>query len=271
MAATLTRLLRTGKIAVFAFCSRAVGTTFAAQQNLFAEIGDSVFYPGETLRASTSSRLNWNTNQAVLSPEFFGPTDYAHGATIPVPTSAIDGYNYSRAELMYVYQWNNTGPATEINGRIVVATGDVSGTTGVVSINKYRLDTAADTTKLYHEGTISVIVVAKRRITHSMVNASSVFAPDWTTDPAGDDPTGPLFGENLLPNFSFEEVNQATLAATDASRWSVALGAGTTDEVTAARSLTVPAGFSGIATMFTRVELRQEHPCGSYPLRDLKQ
>jgi hypothetical protein len=164
---------------------------------------------------------------------------------------------------MYIYQWNNTGPATETNGRIVVATGDVSAASGVVSINKYRLDTAADTTKLYHEGTISVIVVAKRRITHSMINASSVFAPDWTTDPAGDDPTGPLFGENLLPNFGFEEVNQATLAATDASRWSVALGAGTTDEVTAARSLTVPGGFSGIATMLTRVAQSKSIPAGA--------
>jgi hypothetical protein len=207
----------TGKVAVFAFCSRPIGTTFAAPQNLFAEIFDNVFYPGSTLRASTMKQLNWNINHAVMAPEIFGPVDYSNGNTVSLPTSPIDGYVYTRAELSYAFDWSNTGNGGD-NGRMVVSQGSI-GATGVVSIFHYRLPDGASSSRFSTEGTLRVITIAKRRVTHLPMEQTTDLPPDWLSDARGDDPTGPLYGNNLLPNFSFEEVSQSTGVATDAQHW----------------------------------------------------
>src|SRR5207253_666649 len=44
----------------------------------FTEIDPSTFAPGQTLRASTMAQLDLNVQEAVASPEVFGPTEYAN-------------------------------------------------------------------------------------------------------------------------------------------------------------------------------------------------
>jgi hypothetical protein len=170
-----------GKVAVFAFCQRPLGTTFTPVQTLFSEILDSVFAPGQTLRASTMQQLTNNINQAVCTPEFFGPTSYANGATIPLPTSPLDGYTYARGELAYIWDWANTGPSANTTGRLSLVHGNISAT-GVVSINDYRLNSGASSVALVHEGTMRVIVIGMRSRTLTSPPISNPGAPAFGSD-----------------------------------------------------------------------------------------
>lgn len=175
----------TGKVAVFAFCSRPLGTTFATIQNSFAELPDTTFAPGATLRASTLQKLNKNINQAVCSPEFFAATNYTNGASIPLPTSPLDGYTYARSELSYIWDWADTGPDPTNTGRLCLVRGGVDAS-GNVSIDKYRLRSGAGTVTLSHEGSLRVIVFGKRANSNAIVTPVVLTAPDWAGDPIGD-------------------------------------------------------------------------------------
>jgi hypothetical protein len=174
-----------GKVAVFAFCTRALGTTFPTIQNSFAEIADSVFAPGQTLRASTVKQLNRNIGQAVCSPEFFGFTNYSNSNTIPLPTSPLDGYTYVRAELMYIWDWFNTGPSSNSTGRISLINSTIDGS-GVVTINDWRFDSGASGVALRHEGVIRVLVVAHRARSNAAPPAFLLGPPAFGTDDVSD-------------------------------------------------------------------------------------
>jgi hypothetical protein len=175
-----THTYTTGKVAVFAFCTRSLGTTFLTAQTGFAEILDTVFAPGATLRASTMQQLNSNIGQALCSPEFFGPTNYSNGATIPVPTSPLDSYVYARSELFYFWDWANTGPSATGSGRLSLVHGSISAA-GLVAINDYRLNSGASSVSLVHEGAMRVIVVGVR--SHSYTNpVTTPGAPNFGID-----------------------------------------------------------------------------------------
>ena len=102
-----TRLTTYGMIQVVAFCQRARTGTPSSVANKFAEISNSLFYPGNVAPAGLFAQIINNINEAALSPEFFGPTAYEFGATIPLPVSPIDGYTYARSELTYVWEWGD--------------------------------------------------------------------------------------------------------------------------------------------------------------------
>lgn len=171
----------TGKVAVFAFCSRPVGTTFTPAQNLFSELVDSVFAPGATLRASTMQQLNNNINQAVCTPEFFGPTNYSNGNNIALPTSPLDGYTYARSELAYVWDWANTGPSANTTGRLSLVHGNIDAS-GNVTINDYRLNSGASSVSLVHEGTMRVLVIGMRSRTLASPPITNPGAPAFGSD-----------------------------------------------------------------------------------------
>ena len=122
--------------------SRSNATPLA---NKFAEIASTVFYPGNLIPASIGLQIYNNISEASLSPEIFGPTDYKDGNTISVPTSAVDGYVYSRAELMYIWDWKflTTGPVTyppsSDNRRLAQFTCNVNASTGAVAMSAWRL------------------------------------------------------------------------------------------------------------------------------------
>lgn len=170
----------TGKVAVFAFCTRPAGTTFASVQTSFAELPDSIFASGSTCRASNVQQINKNINQAICTPEFFGPTNYSNGNNIALPTSPLDGYTYARSELTYIWDWANTGPAANATGRLSLVHGSIDGS-GNVTVSDYRLNSGASAAALVHEGTMRVIVVGKRSTT-----TSQSFHPISPPDISGD-------------------------------------------------------------------------------------
>lgn len=171
----------------------------AAVANKFAEIADSIFYPGNTLRANIMQQLFHNTQEASFSPEFFGPTDYGDGATIPVPTSPIDGYVYTRAELTYIWDWKYviTGPqsypSSSNNNRCAQFTCNVDQATGAVAMSLWRL---APGGPYYNHPTgdsnnatdlITVIVVGFRTQQQTAITAPVTDnAPTDSTTTAGD-------------------------------------------------------------------------------------
>jgi hypothetical protein len=86
---------------------------------------------------------------------------------VAIPTSAIDGYVYSRTELMYIWTFANTGPdASDNNDRMNLDAAFVD-STGNVTINSYRLRSGGNDTVLQHDGTLRVIVFAKRDAEHT--------------------------------------------------------------------------------------------------------
>jgi hypothetical protein len=175
----------TGKVAVFAFCNRALGTTFPASVNLFSEVTDDKFAPGSSLRASTLKQVNRNINQAVCTPEFFAPANYNNGATIPLPTSPLDGYTYARSELFYIWDWANTGPSVFASGRLSLVHGGISAA-GVVTISDYRLNSGASSVSLAHEGAMRVVVVGFRSRTLASPPVAALSPPGFGSDDVAD-------------------------------------------------------------------------------------
>jgi hypothetical protein len=170
-----------GRIAVFAFCTRsATPTSFSPTANSFTEIDPDLFFPGNDLRASEVLDIKHNIDEALLSPEFFGPTDYADGSTVPTPTSPVDGYVYSRAECVYVWTWkdviNNSG-GTHV--RLPLFYGTVDQTTGAVSLNCWRLPPGGPYVDDSNANArVSVIVVASRQASHPpLVDTTTTNAP----------------------------------------------------------------------------------------------
>lgn len=83
-----------------------VGDTVADE---FFEIPITNFVPGQPLTANTMTQLAQNVKEGAYAIEFFGPTSRVHGDTVALPTSPTDGYTYSRKELLYIWQWHDTG------------------------------------------------------------------------------------------------------------------------------------------------------------------
>jgi hypothetical protein len=132
----------------------------AAANPTFVEIDSSTFMPGQTLRASTMLTLMKNIRAALLLPEIFGPTSYTDGQTITLPTSPLDGYVYSLAECTFLWDWVNTGPSS-VGYRMVMSTASVDAS-GVVHLTNYRFPGSASTYSAIHNGTVRVIIFAKR-------------------------------------------------------------------------------------------------------------
>jgi hypothetical protein len=140
-----------GRVAVFAFCTRAGGPTSLPLANKFQELDDAFFWPGKTLKASTVLAIKKNIDEAELTPEFFGPTVFHNGDIVPLPVSPIDGYAYKREELQYIWYWSNTTNQTGshlrlplFDGRIINASGSnasayAPGVPGQVVLHTWRL------------------------------------------------------------------------------------------------------------------------------------
>jgi len=128
-----------GRIGVFAFCKRAGTPSTAPLATSFTEIDETKFVPGSTLRASDVLQIKKNIDEAIVTPEFFGVTEYANGDVIPLPVSPVDGYTYSRDELTYLWAWNAIRPNTGGNVRIPIFYGGITESTGFVTLNTWRL------------------------------------------------------------------------------------------------------------------------------------
>jgi hypothetical protein len=193
-----------GMIAVFALCQRARTGTPAEIGNKFAEIPNSLFYPGNVLPAGLGAQLCRNINEAACTPEFFGPTLYALGATIPTPVSTIDGYVYQRSELTYLWEWGwmateNEFPASSDHLRTALFAAQIDQDTGVITnttttvgpVTKYtsvvwRCAPGVSYIPYTTFGLISVIVVAARSAQQTEVSGTAVTPPTDAGSSVGD-------------------------------------------------------------------------------------
>ena len=154
-----------GRIAVYAFCKRS-GTPGSITPTAinFAEINFDSFLPFSPLPYTLVQQIIANIQQSLLTPEFFGPTDYADGSTIALPTSPIDAYAYARNELFYLYEWSDTTNQTGTHLRVPLFISNVNQVTGAVSLQAWRLPPGGpyidDNNSLCR---ITVLTVARRK------------------------------------------------------------------------------------------------------------
>jgi hypothetical protein len=129
--------------------------------NSFSEIDSNLFVPGNSLRASNVLMIKQNIDEAILTPEYFGVTEYQDGDTVSLPISPVDGYHYSRDELIYIWSWSAVRPNTGSQVRIPVFYGQVGFKTGVVQLACWRLtDHYVDDNNTFCR--IKVLTIARR-------------------------------------------------------------------------------------------------------------
>lgn len=181
-----------GRIAVFAFCSRSnLINAIPSLANQFDELSVETFMPGEFLRASNLLQLNKNIREAVCSPEFFGPTNYNGGDTIPLPVSTLDGYTYTRDEIDYVWDWAHTTPQSTGNHiRLSAFLARIERTTGVVTVEVWRLPPGPSDYVTEPSGdsddAIRVLVIGIRGASHPVfTDSSTIDAPSDATAGGG--------------------------------------------------------------------------------------
>ncbi len=98
-----------GRVLVVAFGQRS-GVSMAAQASAFTDLDDSAFFFGAPLGDTSIKNVNQNAKFAIVSHEFSLAT-YVNGNTVSLPTSAVDGYTYTRSQLYYYYTLTDTGDA----------------------------------------------------------------------------------------------------------------------------------------------------------------
>ena len=69
----------------------------------------AVFVPGNVLTYPYMTQLAQNVKEGAYAIEYFGPVNHVNGDTVALPVSPVDGYTYSRSELLYIWQWHDTG------------------------------------------------------------------------------------------------------------------------------------------------------------------
>src|ERR1039458_5925437 len=189
-----------GRIAVFAFCQRTRTGTPAVVANKFAEIPNSLFYPGNPLPAGIGAQLVNNINEAALSPEFFGPTTYSAGATVPCPTSPVDGYVYQRSEMTYIWEWGLMaapqvsypfGSGQHVRSALFLAS--INQTSGLVSMSVQRYAPGGPYVEYISSmpDLLSVMVVGFRSSQQTALSAAGSSAPSDAGSAVGGDQLSP--------------------------------------------------------------------------------
>lgn len=150
-----------------------------ADGDQFAWLNTDDLAAGKPSRTDLLVQLNKNLREAVCRPEFFDAGQFTHGQTVPLPVSLIDGYEYSRDEIVYLFEMGDTGD--NLSGMIRILSWDayIDPATGLVSITEmHRRDgghIAYD-----NEGKLTVKVMA--------IRGNVVSVP--TSSPSNTDSTG---------------------------------------------------------------------------------
>lgn len=155
-----------GRLTVVALCQRPRAVT-AQVANDFYDLAEDLLGAGKVVRADVMSLLNRSLNYAACRPEVFN-AEYAHGATVALPTSPVDGYAYSRDELLYFAEISRTDPETQI--RILSYSIKVNQTTGVVDYTITRLREGGPAV-ITHDGKVRVWTIAMRgHVAHAITD-----------------------------------------------------------------------------------------------------
>lgn len=130
----------------------------------FVEVPFDNFAPGQPLLASAVEQIARNVQEGCYAVEFFGPTNHVNGDTVALPTSPADGYEYTRAELFYIWNWHDTGTA----GTRLFGFGASISEAGVVTTNVWHVPSGSPPTDYGQggsepaDGSIDVLVIAVR-------------------------------------------------------------------------------------------------------------
>lgn len=189
-----------GRIAVTALCFRG-GVSGITSANDFAWFDSTLLGPGDPCRTDLMVQINKNVREAVARPEMFDAGDFNDGDTVPLPTSGIDGYTYTRAECIYLYEMGDTGVIPRPspyhgNIRLIGWSGSVNQSTGVVSISEiHKKDGGANVTD--NNGTLRVKILAFRNSSHTLP------VPQVISSDGGDSASNPGSSGNVS-NGSFD-------------------------------------------------------------------
>jgi len=165
-----------GIIAVWTFGIRRRGNLSLTAPPTFTDIGDAVFNQDVALKTTNLVNLSRNAKLAAVRLEIFSKSDtldakgfpagYSNGQTVPLPTSPVDGYVYSRSELTYLPFWIYTGKSNRSGstgpGRIRFLGISVNASTGLVSTQVNYWNGSTET--VTYDGIVGVVIVACRAI-----------------------------------------------------------------------------------------------------------
>ena len=108
----------------------------------FTDIADSTYDAGSALSSASMKALNADAKfGAVRNEQFWGY--YCNGETVELPVSPADGYEYSRAELIYTWSvWWTGSPPSACNGTQTAPTRGATGGGGTFLQAWYEVDQA---------------------------------------------------------------------------------------------------------------------------------
>lgn len=121
----------------------------------------AVFVPGNKLPVSYMSQLAQNVKESAYAIEFFGPFNHVNSDTVSLPTSPTDGYEYSREEVVYIWQWHDTGsPKPRLFGW-----GASISSAGVVNMMCWHVPPGGPVQNITTGASLDVLVIACRQQT----------------------------------------------------------------------------------------------------------
>jgi hypothetical protein len=176
------QLTNDGRLVVTAFCKRAMTpvTGSGTVQGLsglgdgvvdFVDITTDLLASGHAVREDVLERVVQNIRYAICRTEFFphgatnpisgnSPGTLGNGSVVPLPVSPIDGYQYSREELSYVWGYQQTANPTS-GPRMYQWNCNVDQATGYVTSNIIRVPNGG-AAQFSTDGNLVVMCIARR-------------------------------------------------------------------------------------------------------------
>jgi hypothetical protein len=196
-----------GVVNAVLLCERAM-TAYPSTPPAYNVFSGAEFMTGQPLMgpsggSNTGAQLAENVNNAAVRPEFFLRTGLSGGGSVPVATSPVSAYTYTRSETMNIWTIADTGTfgsSTDAALRLMLFYVDPA--TGLVSSRiDYNTGGGSVTTR---NGSFAVTEVAARQ--GNVLLAGVAVIPTIGTPT----PVGPG-GGNIVPNYSFELWNALLL------------------------------------------------------------
>jgi hypothetical protein len=178
-----------GRLRVFAFCFRG-GLTITGT-TAFTDVDGAGLASGKKMNDKNMVEVNQSIKFAALRPEFFLTTQ-AHGTTVPLPTSPVDGYGYSRSELIYMAIRQDTAATAGSLGSLLTLHGFVRQDTGAVVLNTFYFRQGGSQTNT-NNGTLRVLTIALRS------DAAVTDSDEGGATGGGTGSDGGIEGDNVNP------------------------------------------------------------------------
>ncbi len=142
----------------------------------FFDLGDAAIAGGQALTDDSISKISHNAKFGAVRCELIYMGFFTAGNTVPTPTSPVDGYVYSRSEVMYIpILASSRSPAAGFvpgqaafptlattdpgTGNLIICPYqlDINDTTGVVTCQTYWSVSGAE-----NQGTVKVYAMCQR-------------------------------------------------------------------------------------------------------------